>query len=292
MSWLEFYDLAKKYFEINGNIDFPYSFKTSNGISYDKNGYEVGEWKRKQKIYFKKGSLDNDKIKLMEQLNFDFNSRMDNWNFMFNLATKYYEKYGNIRIHKLYKTFDGINYDLDGYNLGDWIKEQRKRYVGTSKIKDLTDDQINKLNSLGMIWDVNDEDWEFMYALAEEYYEKHGHLKVKRGIKSKGQNLGEWIKTQRSSKEFLSKDRTKRLEDIGMIWNWENNCNRVKAYCDISNFEYDTSYSYIPYEEFVNKFEYAIKYGLNVRQILFMSNKNIQAKYGYVVEEFIKKTKN
>ncbi len=47
--WLEKYNLALAYFKKNGNLDIPVNFKTNDGIHYDENGIQLGQWLSTQK---------------------------------------------------------------------------------------------------------------------------------------------------------------------------------------------------------------------------------------------------
>ena len=79
--------------------------------------------------------------------------RVKEWNNQYQLAKKYYEHYCNLQIPINFKTKNGVNFDENGVLLGYWIYRQRqsKKGHGTTKI---SDEQIKKLNQIGMIWDV------------------------------------------------------------------------------------------------------------------------------------------
>ena len=44
LPWVDWYGLATKYFEYNGDLEIPVRFKTKNGYEYDKSGYNLGKW--------------------------------------------------------------------------------------------------------------------------------------------------------------------------------------------------------------------------------------------------------
>ena len=68
--------------------------------------------------------------------------------------------------------------------------------------------------------------WEQMYQKAKEYYEANGHLRVPlKYVTDDGLKLGYWIslirKVRKGTAEHsveLTKERIKRLDDIGMVW--------------------------------------------------------------------------
>lgn len=84
--------------------------------------------------------------------------------------------------------------------------------------------------------------WDAMYAIAKEYYDRYGDLKVPAQYTTPdGYSLGAWVATQR--KVFLGKtagvlneNQVERLDRIGMCWQgvretaWERNFARAKEY--------------------------------------------------------------
>ncbi len=149
-------------------------------------------------------------------------SLASSWEMYFEEARLYFEKYGNLNVPHRYITETGMS-------LGSWIQTQKAvRHGRTNGI--LTDEQIKKLDSIGMIWDnVNELRWEEGFKHAKAYYEKYGDLNVKaQYICDDGYRLGSWITNNRtwysnnSVTNVLTSERVKRLEEIGMIWNKSN----------------------------------------------------------------------
>ena len=99
-----------------------------------------------------------------------------------------------------------------GLNLGRWITTQRYNK------KDLTPDQIKRLDSLGFSWDPIVEQWEKGFAALKNFYQREGHCRVPRGNQEFGLNLGSWTGTQRTKKEGLTPDQIKRLDSLGFSW--------------------------------------------------------------------------
>ena len=225
-SWDMMYELAKKYYEHYGNLKIPRSFKTKNGYEADENGYNLGNWINYQRMNYKKGSLSEYRIKKLKEIDMIFGiGKQDAWNMMYELAKKYYEHYGDLKIPRFFKTINGYEVDEKGYNLGAWISTQRFSY----KKGTLFEDRIEKLEKIGMIFENAYEDaWNKIYELAKKYYEHYGNLKVPQKFKTingydideNGYNFGEWISNQRVKykKGTLSEDKIKKLEEIGMIF--------------------------------------------------------------------------
>ena len=69
--WNKKYELAKVYFEHNGNLEIPQSYKTLNGYEYAENGITLGIWITTQrKAYKGQGSnkITENQIKLLEEI--------------------------------------------------------------------------------------------------------------------------------------------------------------------------------------------------------------------------------
>ena len=225
-TWNMMYQLAKKYYEHYDDLKIPYSFKTINGYDIDENGYNLGFWIVNQRVKYKNDTLSEDKIKKLEKIGMIFENVNDvTWNMMYELAKKYYEHYGNLKVPQKFKTINGYDIDENGYNFGEWISNQRVKY----KKGTLSEDKIKKLEEIGMIFEnVNDDTWNMMYELAKKYYKHYGDLKISINFKTingykadeNGYNLGTWISSQKAyyKKGSLSEDKIKKLEEIGMIF--------------------------------------------------------------------------
>lgn len=134
------------------------------------------------------------------------------WDIMYLEAKGYYEEHGNLIVPATYET-------SEGYSLGRWIRTQRNSY------ESLSDDQVDKLNKIGMLWtSVIKDRWLTNYNYARRYFKEHGNLVVPYAyeITDDGANvkLGVWISSQRDSyaKGRLRDEQISMLEEIGMCW--------------------------------------------------------------------------
>ena len=300
VAWNKMYELAKKYYEHYGDLKIPCSYKTINGYEIDKNGYNLGFWISNQRVKYKNGTLSEDRIKKLEKIGMTFkNINDDTWNKMYELAKKYYEHYGNLKIPCSFKTINGYDTDENSYNLGAWINTQRMSY----KKGILSEDKIKKLKKIGMMFEnVNDDTWNKMYELAKKYYEHHGNLKIPRSFKTvngydtdeDGYNLGAWINTQRFSykKGTLFEDRIKKLEEIGMMWNIRKDTDTKRILCD--KYGIDSSLvENISYMELFAKINYLLDNNMDIiidgklNSIFFMSNENMMMNYGISLKDMV-----
>lgn len=156
-----------------------------------------------------------DCLSLFESLNEALSA---SWEYMYSEAKKYYEENGNLEIPKRYKT-------ENGYSLGSWLLTQRRIFCGTAG-GSLTKERIEKLNKIGMIWESpRDMSWQKYFAAATEYFQVHGNLNIPALYETAdGLKLGGWIANLRTARKngydsrYLSAERIKALEEIGMIW--------------------------------------------------------------------------
>ena len=139
------------------------------------------------------------------------------WEEMYELAKKYYEYHGDLKIPAKFKTINGYEYNDTGVNLGKWLYTQLQN-------KNLSDERRNLLSSIGMsLRGDNASQWNKNYELAKKYFEYHGDLEIPVKFKTingyefneTGINLGIWLASQRANKN-LSEERRNLLSNIGM----------------------------------------------------------------------------
>ena len=157
---------------------------------------------------------------LFEQLQASLSS---GWEHYFSEASIYYAEHGNLNVPKLYTTPGGLS-------LGVWLVTQRRVREGQIQ-GNLTEQQIARLDSIGMVWgNRNDRQWNEGYQEAKRYFDAHGDLNVPADYVSPcGYNLGNWVKRQRYTRQnpekscaVLTEERIARLDAIGMRWEKSN----------------------------------------------------------------------
>ena len=235
LSWEDYYDLAKAYYEHHGNLEIQARFKTNNGYEYDETGkINLGIWifNQRQKIL-----PESEKGQKLLQIGMRFGNKFLSWDEMYNLAKTYYEYHGNLEIKQTFKTDNGYEQSKNGkINLGFWIHTQRKNLTPESE-------KGQKLLQIGMRFENKYLSWDEMYNLAQVYYEHHGNLDVPAEFKTNNGyerskngkiNLGSWIRTQRKNITPESEQGQKLLQ-IGMRFDnkklsWEEMYDYAKIY--------------------------------------------------------------
>lgn len=237
-SWDLMYAKAKQYYRQNNHLNVPRRYKT-------KDGYSLGNWiftQRKVKAGVQYGSLDETRIKKLEQIGMVWDNVRDlSWQRYFAEAKAYAEEHGNLNVKATYTTKSGVK-------LGSWLSNLRTYKKNNIQQNYLTQDRIEALDKLGMVWDVPDYLWEQNYAACVEYHKKYGDLDIPSGYVSKeGLKIGAWVRRQRALRQGkvvgseLTDDQIRRLDAIGMIWGdkyslaWERAYEEAKAYYETNN---------------------------------------------------------
>ena len=301
LTWKEMYELAKKYYETQGDLEIPAKFKTNDGATDDPSGkINLGKWITTQR---KKCLPESEQGRLLLQIGMRFENKIStlSWNEMYEYAKKYYEAYGNLEIPRKFKTNDGVTYDPNGkINLGCWIANQRQTCLPESE-------QGKLLSQIGMRYKNKFLSWEEMYEYAKKYYETHGDLEVPVKFKTNDGvtydpngkiNLGQWITNQRYLCPIES-EQGKLLLQIGMRFNLLKDFTQIKNIClerkiDTELNKQVTHVSAL--KEFIAKIKLSEELGINLidengklNQIFYMNDEEFKNKFGYSVEDLINK---
>ena len=192
--WHEAFSALKYFIKKKGHCQVPQSFKI--------NGLRLGAWVTRQR-HFKK-VLSSDQIHMLDSLGFNWTPRHDNWEEGFNALKEFHKCEGHCRV--LARSV------IKGFNLGQWISSQR------TKRRQLTKNQISKLDSLGFTWDPHAELWEASFSALKEFHKRKGHCRVPQSLEVGGVKLGAWVSKQRQKKAALFPERANRLNQLGFTW--------------------------------------------------------------------------
>jgi len=239
-SWDMMFDLAKAYYEEHGNLDMKATCVTEEG-------YPLGQWVFTQRGIRKgtgHGCLTEERIRKLDSIGMVWESFQDRlWEKNYAAAKAYYEAHGNLDVKLDYVTEDGVP-------LEKWLSSIRTYEKAGARQKYLTEERVQLLNDIGMIWGKIDFYWERNYEAAVAYYREHGNLDVPASyVNADGIKLGSWIhrmrkerrkyKENHSEKTTLTEEQIRRLDDIGMVWTkvsdtkWDKGYQAAKEYAAI-----------------------------------------------------------
>ena len=202
-----------------GTLELPRSYTIHSGVP-------VGKWlelQRQVQAGQRPGRLTAEQAAKLEKLGIRWNHRLEAaWEKGFASAQKYRTEHGDLLVPVRYR-------DKNDFALGEWIVYNRQRYLGGN----LTQNRIERLEAIGMVWSTSNDLWEQNYAAATQYYLEHGDLEVP--IKYETPScfgLGVWLGAQRAAHKAgeLPQEQVERLDALGMDWTNRNDRKWMSLY--------------------------------------------------------------
>lgn len=223
-TWENGFEHAKAYFVQNGNLDVPTMFVCEDG-------FKLGAWIANHRE--KSGTrITEERRKRLNSIGMIW-KKTDPWEVRFALAKKYFDEHGNLDMPNDFK--------VDGTWIAKWLNEQKHIYHGRREGKSLTDEQIKKLESIGMQWrDRKEIIWLSRYELLKKYKDKNGNIDVPKDyVADDGFMLGTWVKRQilYCKKGMLTDEQVGLLRDAGVYLDnltfeeiWDRNYNAAQKW--------------------------------------------------------------
>lgn len=194
--------------------------------AYTFEGVAVGRWLENQRLVRagkKNGRLTVEQVARLDKIGMNWKKRLElAWENGWASARRYRDSHADLLVPVHYK-------DKNGFALGEWIVYNRQRYQGGS----LSDDRIERLESLGMVWDTGSILWEKNYAAAVQYHLEHDDLEIPvKYVTPDGMALGVWLGSQRAAykEETLTAAQIEKLEALGVDWANRNDRKWQTAY--------------------------------------------------------------
>lgn len=202
-----------------GTLELPRSYTIHSGVP-------VGKWlelQRQVQAGQRPGRLTAEQAAKLEKLGIRWNHRLEAaWEKGFASAQKYRTEHGDLLVPVRYR-------DKNDFALGEWIVYNRQRYLGGN----LTQNRIERLEAIGMVWSTSNDLWEQNYAAATQYYLEHGDLEVPIKYETpSGFGLGVWLGAKRAAHKAgeLPQEQVERLDALGMDWTNRNDRKWMSLY--------------------------------------------------------------
>ena len=230
--WEKNYLACAEYYMEHGDLNVPINYISEEGL-------RIGTWIRRMRDAYNNTNkadkinctLTEEQISRLENIGMIWTKTLNQkWNYGYKQAVKYYNEHGNIDIPVTY-------IDDDGFALGKWLKRHIEvdSKTGKTLIK-VTPDRKEKLDKLGMTWQVDDS-WTVRINLCKDYYKQNGNLDISQDyVTDEGIWLGKWLYIMRKEyrKGQLNTSQVKQLNELGMDWlsskerAWENQYQKAK----------------------------------------------------------------
>lgn len=217
--WDFCYSILQEFYHEYGQ--YPHSRKCYRGI-------KIGRWLSEQILYIQHNSLSAARKERLEMLpgwsTFLIERQPTRRTFddYYKELLVYFEREGHIDIPQSY-----IN-PSTGCKLGLYLTRLRNIRKKTDR-GHLSQDQINRLNALGMKWVKREHpyrDFDYYYQQLIKFYRREGHIKVPTRFidPDTGCHLGNFINCVRQAKRGTGHDivltdrQIEMLNDLGMVW--------------------------------------------------------------------------
>lgn len=209
LAWEQNFQEAEKYYQQYADLRVPPNYVTQTGVS-------LGIWiqmMRQARSNQRTAIVTPERIERLDAIGMIWGVISDQWEKNYQEAAAYYQANGNLLVPARYISENGIK-------LGNWISHLRsaRRGIGRGAI---TEEQIQRLNLIGMAWDAEEERWQIGLSAAKAYFRQNGHLRVPVDYTGEdGFELGRWIRLKRRQHKSgsLSSAQIRSLESIGMLW--------------------------------------------------------------------------
>lgn len=206
VAWERYCAAAKRYYADHGDLHVSVTDKKIEGVA-------LGRWLAQLRSYRKSNIysayLTPERIAALDAIGMIWDVPDYLWERNYAAAVAYHKEHGNLDMPVSYV-------DSNGIRLGAWIFNVRYGVKNENGRTQLTAEQINRLNELGMNWTgKHNTRWDKAYEAACRYKKEYGNLDVPAAYTTPdGILLGKWIRRQRPAELTIS--RKKRLQDLGM----------------------------------------------------------------------------
>lgn len=198
-------------------------------IYHEKNGLRppltpeeptIARWVQQQRNDRKKGRMDPEWVAQLDRIGFIWDPESVTWEAMFAELQTFTENQQAANENAQEQGTAPLTCLVpekwpENPALATWAKQQRQAFAKNT----LTPEQIDRLNTLGFVWDLKDAHWETQFSAFLSFKQTQGHGKVPE-VWPEDPELAAWARTQRKewSRNKRPSERFTRLEDQGFCW--------------------------------------------------------------------------
>jgi superfamily II DNA or RNA helicase len=206
VAWWDSYAALKEFHHEHGHAAVPRDYVVQHEATGE--GIKLGVWADTVRANHRKGLLEPDKVRALEEIGFDFLPRAVEWAEGLRAAAAYYEQHGHLEPVRTLK--------INGIELRPWLDKQRDRAAAG----DLDPSRRAALTALRMRWHGRPKTFDEYCAALAGYRDQHGHINVDPDPVTEDGHLGNWLVTMRIRRkmEKLTEDEIVALDALGMEW--------------------------------------------------------------------------
>ncbi len=193
-NWNEMFSALMEFKEKSGHCNVPRSWPENPGLSY---------WVGTQRENYRKGLLSPDRIVRLEQIGLIWDTIQNSWEENYSALIEFKSATGNCNVPDKWPM---------NLKLSHWVGKQRSAW----KKNRLSVDRIERLNTIGFIWDTQAAVWNKMFGMLQEFKKNSGHCNIPHKW-SENIKLSRWVDRIRQlwKEGKLSPERIKQLESLG-----------------------------------------------------------------------------
>lgn len=191
--WDTRFNELQAYKEQHGDCNIPCTYKENRTL---------GLWVSSQRMAYREGYISKEHIQRLNSIGFVWELRSSEWDQKFTELVTYKEEHGDCNVPNV----KGVN------GLGPWVNTQKVTY----KKGKLSEERVQRLNSIGFVWDQLSFEWGVRFKELQAYKEQHGDCNVV----CADSGLGAWVSLQRRyyKQEKMSEERFQHLNGLGFCW--------------------------------------------------------------------------
>jgi hypothetical protein len=194
-AWHRAYQLLLKFKQENGHCRVPARLTLG--------GVKLGQWLSVQRASAEQ--MSDDRKQLLDSLGFEWDVHAAMFDSGLQALKSFLRREGHAN--------PPARQVENEYQLGTWVNRIRTHRA------ELSADAIDKLDSLGFVWDPYEVQWQFGLLQFKKYAGTFSERRVPLAfVTPDGFALGSWIGTQRRSRETLSPVRLLALEEANFNW--------------------------------------------------------------------------
>jgi len=203
-TWQRHFEALSQYIKKTGDTD-PSTKTRADGLN-------IGSWLNRQRTEQRMGNLPGDKARRLKAIGVDFRIANDRlWELGFGVLQQYKKEHGHLNVPS--------SYEKNGVRLASWMQTRRNDFRSGR----LDASKITALEAVGFEWERLDAWWLPGYESYKQYVTEKGPGVPPQSTVVNGFKLGTWLSTRRldMKRGRLSPERVKALEQLGMIWDLE-----------------------------------------------------------------------